>query len=351
MRPPRASWVGSWRAGNPGTAACWSPSQTSVVSAGGACGRCRRPLHRDMPLSVRGTLITNVACIAGCGLRVAGCPPVGVAPLPPWHPSQTASFDGVLGAACSNPRHSSPVQTHQLPLRGPLFARSKGATDRLWRCGLEDGRTAGRETNAIRHPQGQPPHLFASHVRLPGFRSWQGVWCVGGCRRVLALRRDSPADPLPYHPGLNSAWYGTPLGCPLDRTPACQSLGRGSGPFISPVLLRAPALYLPLPGSRPVALHAPYFFFFSLGGFVDGLGESGKKGSCPTRRPIAFFVRRGRGRTCICWTCCLPALWLSVSGKGAGVFDDHPTAIDDRQRIRSTTHSNPTFSMAFGRLW
>ena len=88
-----------------GIAASSIPSQASVVSAGGACGRCSRPLHRDMPQRVpSGDAIPATQWTAWC--------------RPPLPPGEAASSPVCLAASAQTPRFA-PVQTQQLPLRGP----------------------------------------------------------------------------------------------------------------------------------------------------------------------------------------------------------------------------------------
>ena len=224
--------------------------------------------------SVRGRYSNAVDCLV--------LPPsLPSPPIAPWRGSLPA---GVLGGVRSNPAIRSCADAATAASR-PLIRREqrgKGQALAVWPEGWEqDGMRTRPQV-----PKRNSSLTSSSPVSLSGSRAGR----VGGCRLVLALCRDSPADPPTYHPGLvpglRAPW------ATLGRTPACQSISRGGGPFISPVLVRgprAPHLFLARGQSRSTRLT----FLLLLGRVVAGLGEGWKKGACPIRPPNCFFCKNG----------------------------------------------------------
>ncbi len=120
----------------------------------------------------------------------------------------------------------------------------------------------------------------SSQVSFSGSRAGR----VGGCRLVLALCRDSPADPPPYHPGLVPGPHpGPPWAAPRRVSRSVEA----AVPLLAPSSSVAPAL---LTSSWLEASRAPRaLLFFFLGGLTD-LERVGRR---VPGRPIASFVRTG----------------------------------------------------------
>lgn len=139
-----------------GIAASSIPSQASVVSAGGACGRCSRPLHHDMPQRVPSGDAIPTQWTAWC------CPPsLPSPPIAPWRGSLLA---GVLGGVRSNPAIRSCADAATAASR-PLIRREqrgKGQALAVWPEGWEqDGMN---ETPSPKEKQ--QPHIVLSSLSL-----------------------------------------------------------------------------------------------------------------------------------------------------------------------------------------